>query len=362
MEISRIEIKTYKVPLLEPVEAFAAGVMKAFDLVVCKIFNDNNESGIGYISVHENQGLAIASIIKNSFIPLLLKKDPRLIELHWKNMWKATHYAGRGAPVSFAIAAVDVALWDLKGKLLKEPLWRLLGGHDKSVLAYAGNIDLNFTIEKLLDGASKSLDDGFRSIKMRLGKEFLSEDLKRLDAMKNHLPENVKLMADANEAWRIDQAVHAFKEIERFNLVWLEEPIKPDDFNGYAYLRSLGKIPIAAGENLHTLAEVNNLIGVNGVDFLEPDLTTCGGITPFMKIAKLAEINNLPICSHGVHELHVHLLASCPNASYLEFHAWRIDEFIDSPLVVKNGYTIAPDLPGHGINFDFDKLNKYLLD
>src|SRR6056300_1112510 len=328
MEISRIEINTYKVPLSEPVEAFAAGVMKAFDLVVCKIFNDNNDRGIGYITVHENQGLAIASIIKNSFVPLLIKKDPRLIELHWKNMWKATHYAGRGAPVSFAIAAVDVALWDLKGKLLKEPLWRILGGHDKNVLAYAGNIDLNFTIEKLLDGASKSLDDGFRSIKMRLGKEFLSEDLKRLDAMKNHLPENVKLMADANEAWRIDQAVHAFKEIEKFNLVWLEEPIKPDDFNGYAFLRSLGKIPIAAGENLHTLAEVNSL----------------------------------PICSHGVHELHVHLLASCPNASYLEFHAWRIDEFIENPLKVDNGYTIAPELPGHGINFDFDKLNQFLID
>ena len=137
------------------------------------------------------------------------------------------------------IAAVDVALWDLKEKLLKEPLWRLLGGHEKSVLAYAGNIDLNFTIEKLLDGASKSLDDGFESIK-RIWKD-LSEDLKDWMQMKNHLPENVKLMADANEAWRIDQAVHAFKEIERFNLVWLEEPIKPDDFNGYAYLRSLGK-------------------------------------------------------------------------------------------------------------------------
>ena len=225
-----------------------------------------------------------------------------------------------------------------------------------------GDIDLNFTIDKLLDGASKSLNDGFRSIKMRLGKEFLSEDLKRLDAMKNHLPDNVRLMADANEAWRIDQAVHAFKEIEKFNLVWLEEPIKPDDFNGYAFLRSLGKIPIAAGENLHTLAEVNSLINVNGVDFLEPDLTTCGGITPFMKIAKLAEINNLPICSHGVHELHVHLLASCPNASYLEFHAWRIDDFIENPLKVNNGYTIAPELPGHGINFDLDKLNQFLID
>ena len=196
---------------------------------------------------------------------------------------------------------------------------------------------------------------------MRLGKEFLIDDLKRIEAMRNHLPDNIMLMADANEAWRIDQAVIAFKEIEKFNLVWLEEPIKPDDFKGYSYLRSLGKIPIAAGENLHNLAEFNQLIDVNGVDFLEPDLTTCGGITPFMKVAKLAEVNNLPVCSHGVHELHVHLLASCPNASYLEFHAWRIDEFIDSPLKVLNGYTQAPDLPGHGINFDFEKVKKYTV-
>ena len=91
-------------------------------------------------------------------------------------------------------------------------------------------------------------------------------------------------------------------------------------------------------------------------------MTTCGGITPFMKVAKLAEINNLPICSHGVHELHVHLLASCPNASYLEFHAWRIDDFIDKPLNVQKGFTQAPDTPGHGINFDFDKLKRYLID
>ena len=361
MEISNIEITSYNIPLPEPVEAYAAGIMKAYDLVVCKIKNDDGIEGVGYITVHENQGQAIATIIKNSFVPILLNKDPRLIELLWKNMWKATHYAGRGAPVSFAIAAVDVALWDLKGKCLNEPLWRLLGGFNKNVLAYAGNIDLNFTIEKLLDGASKSLEDGFKSIKMRLGRDLLSEDLKRLEAMRNFLPDNIKLMADANEAWRIDQAVKAFKEIEKFDLVWLEEPIKPDDYNGYAFLRSLGKIPIAAGENLHTLAEFNHLINVNGVDFLEPDLTTCGGITPFMKVAKLAEINNLPICSHGAHDLHVHLLAACSNASYLEFHAWRIDEFTDNSLIIKNGFTQPTDRSGHGIVFNFDKLKKYLI-
>ena len=144
-------------------------------------------------------------------------------------------------------------------------------------------------------------------------------------------------------------------------MIWIEEPIKPDDFNGYKYLKSLGKVPIAAGENLHTMAEFNQLISLNGVDFVEPDLTTCGGITPYMKVAKLAEINNLPVVSHGVHELHVHLLASCPNASYMEFHAWRIDDFVEEKLSIKDGYSNPIDKPGHGINFDFEKLKPYII-
>ena len=362
MFISEIKIDTYNIPLPEPVEAYAAGVMKSFDLVVCRITNDDEVEGVGYITVHENQGKAIAQIIKDSFLDLLKDKDPRYIEYIWNLMWKKVHYAGRGGPVSFAIAAVDVALWDLKGKYLNEPLWSLLGGFQKNVLCYAGNIDLNFSKDKLLAEATKSLDQGFRAIKMRLGRETLKEDLERLDAMRSHLPSDISLMADANEAWSVNQAMKAFNEIEKFNLVWLEEPIKPDDFEGYKYLRSLGKVPIAAGENLHTLAEMNLLIKNNGVDYVEPDLTTCGGITTYMKVAKLAEINNLPVVSHGVHELHVHLLAACPNASYMEFHAWRIDDYIEEKLSINNGYSPAPDKPGHGVKFDFEKLSKLKID
>ena len=154
MKISEIKIKTYKIPLPEPVEAYAAGIMKAYDLVICRIINDDGLEGIGYITVHENQGLAIEQIIKNSFVKLLKGQDPRYIEKIWCNMWRSVHYAGRGAPVSFAIAAVDVALWDLKGKYLKEPLWSILGGYNKQVLSYAGNIDLNFPKEKLLSEAT----------------------------------------------------------------------------------------------------------------------------------------------------------------------------------------------------------------
>ena len=124
------------------------------------------------------------------------------------------------------------------------------------------------------------------------------------------LPEDIELMADANEAWRVDQAANALEALQPFGLVWVEEPITPDDYVGFGHLGSLGKVPIATGENLHTPAEFTQLIGHCGVDFPEPDFTTCGGITPFM--VPDTEANNLPVISHGAHDVHVHLLAACP--------------------------------------------------
>ncbi len=130
--------------------------------------------------------------------------------------------------------------------------------------------------------------------------------------------------------------------------MWLEEPITPDDYAGYAHLRSLGLVPLAAGENLHTLGEFAALVNAGGIDFPEPDLTTCGGITPFMKVAKLCEANNLPVMSHGAHDLHIHCLAAAPNAASLEWHAFGLDRFMADPLTVSAGYATAPGRPGPG--------------
>ena len=254
------------------------------------------------------------------------------------------------------MAAVDVALWDLKGNRLGTPLWRLLGGANPSVRAYAGNIDLNFPVDRLLEGGVASVEQGFRSVKMRLGRPTIAKDIARVEAMRNHLPDDIEMMADANEAWRVEQAMRAMTLLQPFDLVWLEEPIAPDNTAGYAHLRSLGKVPLAAGENHHTLAEFAALIGAGGVDFPEPDLTTCGGITPFMKIAHLAEAHGLPVMSHGAHDLHIHLLAAAPNAAYLEWHSFGLEKFMENPLTVEDGHARAPDRPGHGIVLDWPAL------
>ncbi len=357
--IEQTEATLFRIPLSTPVEAASHGVMSAFDLVVARIRDSDGVEGCGYTVLHAGHGGALMAIITEVFGPMLAGEDPRRIEWLWSRMWRAHHYSGRGGPVSFALAAVDTALWDLRGRALGEPLWRLLGGYRPKVPAYAGNIDLNFPREKLLENAGRSLEAGFRSIKMRLGRPTLREDIERVAAMRAHIGPDIELMTDANEAWRTDQALRAMQALRDFDLVWLEEPIRPDDYSGYARLRAQGGIPIAAGENLHTLSEFASLIAAGGVDFPEPDLTTCGGITVWMKVARLAEAQGLPVTSHGAHDVHVHLLAAVPNAVYLEVHAFGLERFIAEPMRMQDGLAIAPDRPGHGIDFDWQALSRH---
>lgn len=357
--IETLETILYRIPLAVPVQAASTGVMSDFDMVMVRLRDSDGVEGCGYTALMAGQGAAVATIIDNVYADIVRAEDPRRIEWVWSRLWRTQHYAGRGAPVSFALAAVDTALWDLRGNALGEPLWRLLGGHDPAVRAYAGNIDLNFPPEQLLDGASRSLDAGFRSIKMRLGKPTLREDVARVAAMRQHIGPDIELMVDANEAWRVDQALRAFRALRDFDLVWVEEPIRPDDYAGYAHLRAQGGIPLAAGENLHTLAEFTALISAGGVDFPEPDLTTCGGITPWMKIAHLADAHGLPVTSHGAHDVHVHLLAAVPNAAYLEVHAFGLERYMAHSLDLRDGTAIAPDRSGHGIVFDWQALDAH---
>lgn len=360
--ITDMQVDLYRLPLPTPVEASAAGLMKGFDMVVVRITDSDGASGCGYTVLHEHQGASVAAVADLPFREIVMGQDSDRIEWLWRQMYKRHHYSGRGGPVTFALAAADVALWDLKGKRLGAPLWRLLGGYDPRVRTYAGNIDLNFPKEKLLEGASRSVEQGFRSVKMRLGRPTLAEDVSRVAAMREHLPDHIEMMADANEAWRVDEAMRATKMLAPFDLVWLEEPIAPDNIAGYAHLRAAGDVPIAAGENLHTLAEFTSLISAGGVDFPEPDLTTCGGITPFMKIARLAEAHGLPVISHGAHDLHVHLLAAAPNAAYLEWHAFGLDRYMAGPLTVADGFATAPERPGHGIDFDWEMLKAHRVE
>src|SRR6266436_5246123 len=165
------------------------------------------------------------------------------------------------------------------------------------------------------------------------------------------------LMVDANMRWSVDEAIRAARALREFDPVWLEEPTSPDDVPGHVRIVRDGGVPIAAGENLHTLHEFRHLIAAGGVTFPEPDVTNCGGVTTFMKVCHLAEAFSLPVTSHGAHDVTVHLLAAAPNRSYLEAHGFGLDRFIAEPLRLEAGAAVAPERSGHGIEFDWKALD-----
>jgi L-alanine-DL-glutamate epimerase-like enolase superfamily enzyme len=193
---------------------------------------------------------------------------------------------------------------------------------------------------------------------MKVGRPRLADDIARAQAMREALGPAIPLMVDANMRWSADEAIRASRALAPLDIFWLEEPTLPDDLPGHVRILREGALPIAAGENLHTLYEFKRLIDAGGVSFPEPDLSNCGGVTVWMKVAHVAEAHNLPVTSHGVHDLHVHLLAAVPNASYLEAHGFGLERFIAHPLVIEEGEAIAPERPGHGVELDWKALEK----
>ncbi|WP_218509059.1 mandelate racemase/muconate lactonizing enzyme family protein [Variovorax sp. dw_308] len=328
------------------------GDMRAFELNLVRLRDSEGAEGTGYTYTCGRNGAAIEAVLTKDFTELLVGEDGDRIEHLWNKLWWASHYGGRGGPTVLALSAVDMALWDLKARRLGQPLWKLLGGNDPRVPCYAGGIDLQLPLDELLAQTDGNLAKGFRAIKMKVGREKLSEDVARVAAMRQHLGDGFPLMVDANMRWSADEAIRAAHAFRPFDLTWLEEPLIPDDVAGQARVVREGGIPIASGENLRTLWEFKQLIAAGGVTFPEPDVTNCGGITPFMKIAHLAEAFNLPVTTHGAHDVTVHLLGAVPNRSYLEAHGFGLDAYIAEPLQIRDGFATAPDRPGHGIVFD----------
>jgi L-alanine-DL-glutamate epimerase-like enolase superfamily enzyme len=314
---------------------------------------------LGYTYTVGAGGAAIRILVLRDLVPVLVGADPQDIGGLWERMWWRLHFVGRGGLASFAVAAVDIALWDLAARRAREPLWRLLGGSSPRVDAYAGGVDLHLTPEALCDQVEAFLGKGFRAVKVKVGRATLSEDIDRVAAVRRLLGPGLPLMVDANMRWSVDEAIRAARELALFDLTWLEEPTIPDDVEGHARIARDGGLPLATGENLHSLQEFRRMIEGGGLSFPEPDVATVGGVSVWMEVARLAQARGLPVTSHGVHDLHVHLLAAVPNASYLEVHAFGLERFTRRRLHLVDGKALAPELPGHGVEFDWNALEPH---
>lgn len=362
MKIQTIETELYHVPLSRPMIDAIHGVQREFSLIVVKVTTECGATGMGYTyAVGKVGGSAIATLIKDNLAPILIGDDPRRTEQAWQKMWWAMHYVGRGGMTAFGISAIDIALWDLKARIAGEPLWSFLGGHDNKVEAYGGGIDFGLTIDELLLQTQGFLDGGLRAIKIKIGRESIAEECERIAAMREFLGPEAKLMVDVNMKWSVEKALRAVRAFEKYNLYWIEEPTIPDDIEGNRRIEMEGPIPVASGENLHTIYEFRQMIVDAGISFPDADISNVGGITAFKKVANLAEAFNRNVTTHGIQEMHVSCLAAIPNASLLEIHAFRVDDFLIHPMEIKDGYAYASDRPGHGVELDWEKLSRHRI-
>lgn len=360
--IKSIESSLYAVPLAEVLSDAKHGDHTHFELVIATVELENGLKGEGYTYTGGRGGRAIKAMIDHDLAPVLIGKDSTQIDKLFEFMEYHIHYVGRGGIASFAISAIDIALWDTACRSLGKPLYQVVGGHDSSTKAYCGGIDLNFSLDKLLANIDGYLTRGFNGVKIKIGQAELEQDIERIKEVRNLIgPENT-FMVDANYSMSVDQAIKAANDFEKYDIYWFEEPTIPDDYRGYAKIADATGMPLAMGENLHTIYEFGYAFDQAKLSFIQPDASNCGGISGWLKVAELSKKYNIPVCSHGMQELHVSLLASQPHSGWLEVHSFPIDEYTKRPLVVQDCRAVAPANPGVGVEFDYDKLAPHLVD
>ena len=329
------------------------------EFVTIELTTDDGVEGVGVTFFGANLTKALRSAV-DSLAELVIGEDPMHIEAIVDRLRRAASGAGPGGLFTQALSAIDIALWDIKGKALNQTINALVGGARDRANTYAsGALMRPHPTHYLRDAGPRLVEMGFRQMKTQLGAEkTVAESVERIRTLREAIGEDIDLMCDINQLWNVNQAIEVGTRIADYHLFWLEDVVACDDFAGLARVADALTTPIAAGEYVYGIVPHRHLIENRSVDIVMIDLIRVGGITQWMKVAGMAEAFNLPVVSHLIPEIHCHLISAIPNGLTVEYMPWTLRLWEQTPEIV-NGQIVVPNRPGHGLKLSQEAIERY---
>ncbi|OUS35792.1 mandelate racemase [Rhodobacterales bacterium 56_14_T64] len=358
--ITRIELQMIDlVPKVKRVDAIQSFVSQETPFVT--VYDSDGASGTGYSYTIGTGGPSVMALLEHTLAPALIGKDPDRIDGIWRDLLFLTHATSVGAITSLALAAIDTALWDLKCKKAGLPLWKAAGGTRDRIPLYSTEGGwLHLEPQALVDDALAMQAQGFKGSKIKIGSEHISQDGARLSAVRAAVGDSYEIMTDANQGFSLSEAIRRARMLEDYNIGWFEEPLPADDVAGHVELARRTSVPIAVGESMYSISQFKDYLQMGAASIVQVDVARIGGITPWLKVAHMAEAFNVMVCPHFLMELHLPLVCAVPNAKWLEYIP-QLDSVTTAPMLVEDGFAIPSQEPGLGIEWDRDAITAMSL-
>jgi L-alanine-DL-glutamate epimerase-like enolase superfamily enzyme len=336
------------------------------EFVGLTVDTDEGFSGTGYTVTVGHGGSVIQNAIDTLYVGDLIGKDPFNVREIWQQLYYGkSHWIGRAGATTMAQSATDIALWDIVAKASGKPLWQALGGARSTDIPIYNTHGgwLNYSAEQLVEEALDFIQQGYRTLKMKVGLDDSKEDFRRVKAVRDAIGDGIDLMIDANQKWDLYQASHATKMLEDLDLGWVEEPLHPDDVRAHRVLKERTSIPLALGEHIYTVQAFRDYIEQSAVDVVQVDVCRIGGVTPWLEVAALANAFNMRVCPHAgdLMQVHQHMVRAIPNSWMLEvIPLWDEGPFVHQ-VRLENGICKTPLEPGASTDITKKAIDEFRI-
>jgi L-alanine-DL-glutamate epimerase-like enolase superfamily enzyme len=355
------DVRLVRVPV-DPPRGDAIQKFDALELPIVMITDRVGQTGVGFGYTIGTGGTAILTLLQDELLHQVIGTDSRTIAQIMERLRKSIHALTPGCLASTALAAVDVALWDLAARRARVPLYLLLGGAQDRVRLYNTHVGwLNRELDEMVALSTEAVErDGFTALKLKVGKPDAEEDRERVAKVREAVGRETTLMIDANQFWTIDSAITRIQQLAPYDLYWIEEPLEATDLAGFERLGQHIATARAGGESLYSPAAFHDAVRRQALDILQPDVARVGGITNALTVCHLAAAANLPVAPHVSPQLSITVAAAVPNSVFVEYIP-QMEAVLKRPLTRRDGYGIPFDTPGHGIEFDPDALERFAV-